>query len=89
LEHYLLPGFLCLARYRLRTFYNFCAGTDTAAAGGIHGLAEEDEDILVIVMSFGEVMAALDNGRINCGPVIATMPWLALHCDEIRQRWLA
>jgi len=40
-------------------------------------------------MSFGEVMAALDNGRINCGPVIATMPWLALHCDEIRQRWLA
>ena len=70
-------------------FTIFCARTDTAAAGGIHGLAEEGEDILVIVMSFGKVMAALDNGRINCGPVIAAVQWLALHRDEIRQRWLA
>lgn len=41
--------------------------------GGIHGLAEEGEDIKVIVMPFAEVMAALDSGRINCGPVIAAV----------------
>ena len=70
-------------------FSIFCARTDTATTGGIHGIAEEGEDILVIVMPFREVMATLDNGRINCGPVIAAVQWLALHRDEIRQRWLA
>ena len=67
----------------------YYARTDAALAGGIHGLAEEGEDIKVIVMPFAEVMAALDSGRINCGPVIAAVQWLALHRDQVRKRWLS
>ena len=66
----------------------FCACTDATRANGIHGLAAEGEDIKVIVMPFGEVMKALDDGRINAGPAIIAVQWLALHRDEIRLRWL-
>ena len=83
LEFYASPG----AISEHMTLY--CARTDTASAGGIHGVAEEGEDIMVIVMTFDQVMAALDSGRINGGPVIAAVQWLALHRDEIRERWLS
>lgn len=66
----------------------YCARTDASLAGGIHGVAAEGEDIKVIVMPFAEVMAALADGRINAGPVIVAVQWLALHREEIRQRWL-
>ncbi len=66
----------------------YCARTDASRAGGIHGVAAEGEDIKVIVMPFTDVMAALADGRINAGPVIVAVQWLALHRDEIRQRWL-
>ncbi|MDP6690006.1 MAG: NUDIX domain-containing protein [Alphaproteobacteria bacterium] len=66
----------------------YCARTDASQAGGIHGVAAEGEDIKVIVMPFADVMAALADGRINAGPVIVAVQWLALHRDEIRQRWL-
>ena len=66
----------------------YCARTDASLAGGIHGVEAEGEDIKVIVMPFGEVMKALDDGRINAGPAIIAVQWLALHRDEIRLRWL-
>ncbi len=66
----------------------YCARTDATLAGGVHGVPEEGEDIKVIVMPFAEVMAALADGRINAAPVIVAAQWLALHRDEIRQRWL-
>ena len=66
----------------------YCARTDASLAGGIHGVEAEGEDIKVSVMPFGEVMKALDDGRINAGPAIIAVQWLALHRDEIRLRWL-
>ena len=66
----------------------YCARVDATDAGGIHGVREEGEDIKVIVMTFDDVMAALSDGRINVGPVIAAVQWLALHREQIRKRWL-
>ena len=66
----------------------YCARTDAATAGGVHGLAEEGEDIKVVVMPFADVMAALDDGRINAAPAIVALQWLALHREQIRRQWL-
>ncbi len=65
----------------------YCAHVDASTAGGIHGVKAEGEDIKVIVMGFEDIMQALDDGRINVGPVIVAVQWLAMHRDEIRERW--
>lgn len=62
----------------------FCALTDLADAGGIHGLEDEDEDIRVHVPSFDEAMAWLDAGRIQNSPAIIALQWLALHRSRLR-----
>jgi ADP-ribose pyrophosphatase len=67
----------------------YCARVDASTASGIHGVAEEGEDIKVVVKSFDEVMAAMETGAINAGPVIVAAQWLALHREELRRRWLA
>tara|TARA_B100002003_G_C14018413_1_gene491193 strand:+ start:124 stop:375 length:252 start_codon:yes stop_codon:yes gene_type:complete len=83
MDCYTSPGILseCISIY--------AACTDATLASGVHGLAAEGEDIKVIVMSFDEVMAALADGRINAAPAIVAIQWLALHRDEVRQRWSA
>lgn len=62
----------------------FCALTDLADAGGIHGLEDEDEDIRVHVPSFDEAMAWLAAGRIQNSPAIIALQWLALHRSRLR-----
>jgi ADP-ribose pyrophosphatase len=62
----------------------FCALTDLADAGGIHGLDDEDEDIRVHVPSFDEAMAWLAAGRIQNSPAIIALQWLALHRPRLR-----
>lgn len=65
----------------------FVGRTDTTSAGGVFGLESEDEDILVKVVPFAEVLAMLDRGDIDNAPAIIALQWLALHRDEIRNRW--
>ena len=65
----------------------FCARVDATTAGGVHGLAEEGEDIRVVVMGFADTMAALRAGRIMASPAIIALQWLALNRDDLRQRW--
>ena len=65
----------------------FVGRADTTNAGGVYGLEAEGEDILVKVMPFAEVRAMLDRGDIDNAPAIIALQWLALHRDEIRDRW--
>src|SRR5690606_40469080 len=60
---------------------------DSSAAGGVHGLAEEGEDIRVHVLSFAEAMAAAEDGRIDNAASLIALQWLALHREELRARW--
>ena len=50
----------------------------------IHRIADEREDIIVIVLPFAGVMGALAD---QFSPCILAVLWLALHSKEIRQRW--
>src|SRR5215468_4708489 len=43
----------------------YCGRVDSRGAGGVHGLAEEHEDIRVLVLPYAEAMAWLEDGRIS------------------------
>lgn len=65
----------------------YCARVDARAAGGVHGLAEEQEDIRVIVKSIPEVEAMLDEGRIESAHTLVGLYWLLRHRQRLKQQW--
>lgn len=67
----------------------FCGRVDTTHVTGVHGNAEEDEDIKVHVMALTDAQALLDNGRISSASAIIALQWLLLNRDTVRQRWLS
>jgi len=56
----------------------FYAETDLSQVGGTHGLAEEDEDILVKVMSADTAIGLLDTGEIKNALSIIALQWFKL-----------
>jgi ADP-ribose pyrophosphatase len=67
----------------------FCARVDRRALGGVHGLADEGEDIRVLVLPVEEALARCDDGRIANAMTLVALYWLALHRAELDRRWLA
>lgn len=65
----------------------FLGRVDSLNAGGIHGLDNEDEDIRVRVMPWAEARKLLDQGGITNVLGLVALQWLALHHDEVRNRW--
>jgi ADP-ribose pyrophosphatase len=65
----------------------FLGKADTSKAGGVFGLADEHEDILVKVFPFGEALALLERNEIDNAIGVIAVQWLALHRDEVRRRW--
>lgn len=65
----------------------FCGKVDAAGAGGLHGLAEEAEDIRVVVVPFAEALAQLRAGNINSAAPIIALQWLQLNHEQLRARW--
>ncbi len=65
----------------------FCGKIDSRGVGGIHGLAEEDEDIRVMALPFTEVYQLLNSGQINSAIPIIAIQWLFIHRETIRARW--
>ncbi len=65
----------------------FCGKVDASDAGGTHGLAEEGEDIRVVVMSADEAYAQLQAGAIKAAAPIIALQWLRLNHDWVRNRW--
>lgn len=61
---------------------------NSEGAGGIHGLAEEGEDIRVHVLSFEAALQAVKDGRINNAASIIALQWLALNRTEVCGLWL-
>jgi ADP-ribose pyrophosphatase len=66
----------------------FCGRVDSSDAGGVHGLAEEGEDIRVLVVSVDEALSLLGEGRIVNAKTIIALQWLASNYDKVRKRWL-
>ena len=65
----------------------FVGHVDSGAAGGIHGLESEGENILVKPVSFAEARTMLEHGEIGNAVAVIALQWLALHRDEVRARW--
>jgi len=65
----------------------FCGKIDSTGIGGLHGLAEEGEDIMVTTVSFEEAYAMLSNGSIISAIPIIAIQWLALNREMLRKRW--
>ncbi len=66
----------------------FCGRVTKAAIGGVRGLEEEGEDILVHCVSRKEAFALLAEDRIPNGHTLIALQWLMIHGDALRQRWL-
>lgn len=65
----------------------FVGRTDSTGLGGIHGLAEEGEDIRATVVPADEALAQLHAGIIESAVPIIALQWLELHRDELRDQW--
>lgn len=66
----------------------FCGRVDARTADGIHGLAEENEDIRVVVKPVAELQAMLEAGTIETGHTLICCYWLLRHRDRLRREWL-
>ena len=65
----------------------FLGRADTSKAGGVFGLANEHEDILVKVIPFAEAYAMVERDEVDNAVGVIALQWLALHRDEVRKRW--
>jgi ADP-ribose pyrophosphatase len=66
------------------TVHLFLARVDSSSAGGIHGLAEEEEDIRVVVLPFEAALACAEAGGIQNSFALITLWWLAAHRQKLR-----
>jgi len=65
----------------------FCGRVDSTTASGVHGLAEEHEDIRVVVKTLAEIEELLDQGEIESGHTLIGLFWLLRHRDHLRRVW--
>jgi ADP-ribose pyrophosphatase len=65
----------------------FCGRVSSAAIGGIHGLQEEGEDILVHSVPRAEALQMLAEDRIPNGHTLIALQWLYIHGESLRERW--
>lgn len=62
---------------------------DATKATGIHGLAEENEDIRVHVVSREQAYRWVEEGVIDNAASVIALQWLALHHQTLRAEWLS
>jgi ADP-ribose pyrophosphatase len=65
----------------------FCGRVDASQASGIHGVASENEDIKVHVVSVDNALDMLQTGKIRFAPAIIALQWLHQNRDEVKTRW--
>jgi ADP-ribose pyrophosphatase len=65
----------------------FCGQVDASRAGGIHGKAEEGEDIRVLVVSADAAIAKMQAGQIQSAAPIIALQWLLVNRESLRKRW--
>ncbi|KAA1188352.1 NUDIX domain-containing protein [Pseudohalioglobus sediminis] len=65
----------------------FCGRVAGDVAGGVHGLAEEGENILVHQVPVADALALLEQDRIPNGHTLISLLWLQNNLDRVRERW--
>jgi ADP-ribose pyrophosphatase len=87
-EPVLIQRYLPSAGGSDESVFLFCGRVDATAAGGVHGLAEEHEDIRVVVKALAEIEALLEAGAIESGHTLIGLYWLLRHRDHLRRLWV-
>ncbi|WP_426817468.1 ADP-ribose diphosphatase [Winslowiella sp. 2C04] len=62
---------------------------DASLAQGCHGLEEENEDILVHVVSREQAYRWVEEGRIDNAASVIALQWLELYHKKLREEWNA
>ena len=65
----------------------FIGEVDSSLASGLHGLADEGEDIRVHVVSREQAYRWVEEGRIDNAATVIALQWLQLHLDAIQSAW--
>lgn len=60
---------------------------DASTAQGIHGLADENEDIRVHVVSREQAYRWVEEGKIDNAASVIALQWLQLHYQALRNEW--
>ncbi|WP_324660714.1 ADP-ribose diphosphatase [Enterobacter bugandensis] len=60
---------------------------DATTAEGIHGLADENEDIRVHVVSREQTYQWVEEGKIDNAASVIALQWLQLHYQTLRNEW--
>lgn len=76
-DYYVTPG--CSTE----TVKLYCGLTDCSQLGGIHGVAEEGEDIKCHVFKLDKALDLLHNGKIINAATIISLQWLALNYKNL------
>ncbi len=65
----------------------FLGRVDSANAGGIHGLAEEGEDIRVVRVPAAEALLLAQQGKTDSAWPLLALFWFAGQREAVRARW--
>jgi len=66
----------------------YCGITNSQQADGIHGVADEGEDIRVFTIGFDDVAKTLENPRACNGLTIIALQWLLLNRDRLSELFM-
>jgi ADP-ribose pyrophosphatase len=69
--------------YNTERLHLYCAQVDSSAAGGFYGLADEHEDIRVLVLPYDAFAQWQAEGRITNLFTLSAGLWLALNRDRL------
>jgi len=69
------------------TLYLFCGRVDAAGIGGIHGIADEGEDIATLVCDAEAAHAKVRSGEIHAANAVLLLQWLMLNRERLRVQW--
>lgn len=67
----------------------FLGRVDSSAAGGIHGLADEGEDIRVVRFAALEAIGLAEQGQTDSTWPLIALLWFARQHQTVREQWLA
>lgn len=67
--------------------YMFAAKVDSSNVGGVFGLEEEGEDILVHVMPREDAFNLLTQGKISNASTVIGLQWLQLNYSRLQKSW--
>ena len=63
------------------------SATSCFGAGGIHGVADEGEDIRVVVQPVSAIESLLQSGRVDNAASLITLQWLLLNREALDREW--